>query len=582
MHIGEVEFDESASIWSVDVGIRIDDPASGVPLGVLKGVLGTSLIQEIADVHAAAIVGGQVTMLTDQGLIVAETATRHATARIMNPDVNLREAGPPAIQNAFTSGQGFELTDEMVTGFAETTPPSANALVPSAGDFGWRVVVDQPATIAFDPLGGLATLQSDLDSSRKLILAMTIGVLFLALLGAIGAVVALTRRERQIARANAELQQAHEAQQRSQRMEMVGELAGGIAHDFNNLLTAILGANSFLMSGIPPHDPLRAEAQEIENAGKRAAALTQQLLAFSSRQVLKPEVLDLNAVVVDMDRMLQRLIGEHIELQTAPAPDLGAVLADPAQLEQVIVNLAVNARDAMPDGGVLTIETSNIEISEPIAPAGEYVMLGVSDTGSGMDEGTRARIFEPFFTTKAPSHGTGLGLATVYGILKQSGGHITVDSEPGLGSTFRAYLPRSRASAPPEAPLEQRALRRGNGTILLVEDEEAVRRVACKALVSRGYRVIDAPNPLEALDAADGKLETIDLLVTDVVMPEMSGPELAARLKEQRHVLEVLFMSGYTDRAATSSGAVPDGAPFLSKPFTPDSLILKVQDILQN
>ncbi|MGI9658086.1 MAG: ATP-binding protein, partial [Gaiellaceae bacterium] len=546
VHVGRIEFDESASIWSVDIGIRVDDPGTGTALGVLKVVLGTSLIQEIADVHAAAIVGGNVTVLTDSGLLIAETASGHATERIMNAGVNLRLSSDAAMRDVFAKPIGFRLSEETVSGFAATGPPTAGALVPRVDDFGWRVLVEQPASVAFAPLGGLVALQSDLDSSRTLILAMTGAVLLLVLIGSVAAVLALTRREDETRRAHAELEKSEKQRQRSQRMEAVGQLAGGVAHDFNNLLTAITGSSEFLLSDLDRDDPRREEAKEINTAAGRASSLTQQLLAFSRRQILKPEVLDLNSVVTDVDRMLRRLIGEHIELRTELAPDLGRISADPAQLEQVIVNLAVNARDAMPDGGVLTIETANVELDQPETDPGSHVMLAVSDTGCGMDEETQARIFEPFFTTKPPGEGSGLGLATIYGILKQSDGQVNVYSEQGVGTTVRVYLPATEALATQKDEPHTDRIERGEGTILVVEDEEAVRRTTRKALARRGYTVIDASDPLDALETLSDGLDSIDLLVTDVVMPQMSGPELVARLKEQRPELKVLFVSGYT------------------------------------
>ena len=379
-----------------------------------------------------------------------------------------------------------------------------------------------------------------------------------------------------------------EAQLRqSQKMEAVGQLAGGIAHDFNNLLTVITGYCQILLTAADQGDPRREELEQIKEAGDRAASLTRQLLAFSRKQILEPKVLDLNAVVTNLDKMLQRLIGEDIALQTALAPALGCVKADPGQIEQVIMNLAVNARDAMPQGGHLTIETANADLDESYAEErfsvqpGPYVMLAVSDTGCGMDTETQAHIFEPFFTTKGQGKGTGLGLPTVYGIVKQSGGYIWVYSEPGRGTTFKIYLPRVDAQAEalePRSPLQESL--QGTETILLVEDEERVRRLARTILAGHGYSVLEAPNGAEALRISEQRGGAIHLLVTDVVMPGMSGGELASRLIAKHLHMKVLFVSGYTDDAIVRHGVLQAGIPFIQKPFTPSTLARKVREVL--
>ncbi|HEU5261858.1 MAG TPA: PAS domain S-box protein [Gemmatimonadales bacterium] len=373
----------------------------------------------------------------------------------------------------------------------------------------------------------------------------------------------------------------------SQKMEAVGQLAGGIAHDFNNLLTAILGSTQLLLHVTPPGDPRREDAEEIQNAGIRAAELTRQLLAFSRRQVLAPKVLDVNAVVSSMDRMLRRLIGEDIELVTQLATDLDSVSADPGQLEQVLLNLAVNARDAMPRGGRLTIETANVALTAEYAerhhrmPPGAYVLLAVSDTGVGMDEATQAHLFEPFFTTKEVGKGTGLGLATVYGIVKQSGGYIWVYSEPERGTTLKVYLPRVTGAAEPlRAALPRGDLQHGSETVLLVEDAAPVRALARKGLEAYGYRVLDAPDGPTALDLAARHAGGIDVLVTDVVMPGMSGRELAERLAPHRPEMKVLYTSGYTDDAMVRQGVLRSGVAFLQKPFVPETLARKVREVL--
>jgi len=379
-----------------------------------------------------------------------------------------------------------------------------------------------------------------------------------------------------------------EAQLRqAQKMEAVGRLAGGIAHDFNNLLTAILGSAELLLDTLAPEAPEREDLEEIRKAAKRAGDLTRQLLAFSRQQVLTPQVLDLNVLVANMEKLLRRLIGEDIELRTAPARDLAAVKADPSQLEQVIVNLAVNARDAMPQGGRLTIETANVELDQAYAeqhfPAqpGSYVLLAVSDTGTGMDAATMSRIFEPFFTTKETGKGTGLGLATVYGVVKQSGGYIWVYSEPGQGTSFKVYLPRVTEAPEPTRPGPAAAAPlRGSETVLLVEDDEMVRTLTRRMLEARGYTVLSASRGEDALGVVERHDGPIDLLVTDVVMPGMSGRAVAQRLLELRPGLKVLYLSGYTDDAIVRHGMLEPGIAFLQKPFSADALARKVREVL--
>lgn len=373
----------------------------------------------------------------------------------------------------------------------------------------------------------------------------------------------------------------------AQKMEAVGRLAGGVAHDFNNLLTAILGYSELIMARLDRNNPLYDELQEIHLAGKRASNLTHQLLAFSRRQVLMPKVLDLNVIVSDIDRMLHRLIGEHIELITRTQSDLGRIKADPGQVEQVIMNLAVNARDAMSQGGRLTIETRNVDLDKDYArthseaKAGAYVMLAVSDTGIGMDSQTQARIFEPFYTTKDLGRGTGLGLSTVYGIVKQSKGHIWVYSELGRGSTFKVYLPRvdDRAEAY-KSDLLKALPKGGTETILVAEDEDVVRRLACSALRAHGYTVIEARNGPDALSVAQNPPTPIQLMITDMVMPGMNGRELAAKLTGTNPAMKVLYMSGYTEDAMIHQGELSEDTEFLSKPFTPELLLRRVREVL--
>lgn len=385
-----------------------------------------------------------------------------------------------------------------------------------------------------------------------------------------------------------ERKKLEEQLRQSQKMESVGRLAGGIAHDFNNLLTVVTGYSELMLGRLGDDSPLRKDTEEIKRAGERAASLTQQLLAFSRRQVLQPKVLDLNEVVSRMEKMLRRLIGENVELRTNPGAELWSVKADPGQIEQVMVNLVVNARDAMPGGGKLVIETGNVVLDEeysrghlPTQP-GPYVMLAISDTGVGMDEETKSRIFEPFFTTKESGKGTGLGLSTVYGIVKQSGGYIWVYSEPGKGSTFKVYFPRTedRAEDPHKAisPVEDL---RGENTVLVVEDEESIRKFACAVLGGYGYPVLPAHDGEDALRVAGEYEGEISLLLTDVVMPKMGGRELYDRIREQRPAIKILFMSGYTDDAIVHHGVLDSGTAFLQKPFSPISLARKVKEVLE-
>jgi PAS domain S-box-containing protein len=402
------------------------------------------------------------------------------------------------------------------------------------------------------------------------------------------AMLAVTRDVTERKRVQAALGEAEERLRQAQKMEAVGRLAGGIAHDFNNILNVIVGHTELLLQAQPVADRVRNHGEQIRRAADRAIDLTSQLLAFSRKQVLQPRVLDLNAVVRETEGLLHRLIAEHIQLAVVTAEDLGRVRADRGQIQQVVINLAVNARDAMPEGGRLLIETANVELDEGYARlhvgqvrAGPYVLLAVSDSGCGMDAETRARIFEPFFTTKELGKGTGLGLATVYGIVKQSDGFIWVYSEPGQGTTFKVYLPRVDEPARP-APAEpsEVARARAEETVLLVEDDDALRALSQEMLESLGYRVMVAASGDAALAGLEARREPVDLILTDVVMPRMGGRHLAERARALHPESRVLFMSGYTDDAVLRFGLLEEGQDFLQKPFTVARLAGKIRELL--
>ena len=390
------------------------------------------------------------------------------------------------------------------------------------------------------------------------------------------------------ARMHEERVQAEEQLSQAQKMESVGQLAGGVAHDFNNLLTAIMGYSQLSLQETPPESPISNHLQEIQQATKRAADLTNQLLAFSRHQVIEPKVIDLNGLVMNLDNMLRRLIGEDIELVTLPAANLESVKADPGQIEQVLMNLAVNAQDAMGEGGELTIETANVTLDAGYvrqhgdASPGRHVMLTVSDTGMGMSEEVQDHIFEPFFTTKEVGKGTGLGLATCFGIVQQSGGHIEVRSEPGRGTSFKVYLPvTEEASEDQPEIVDSSSSAQGQETVLLAEDEPLVRSMAATVLRDRGYEVLQAANGEEALGAVQKHGgEGIDLLLTDVVMPQMGGPELAEKLHASHPNIKVLFISGYIGEYLSQLNTLNTGTEFLAKPYLPETLAVKVREVL--
>ena len=400
--------------------------------------------------------------------------------------------------------------------------------------------------------------------------------------GAFSMLMEITDRKR----AEESLRESQEQLRQAQKMEAVGRLAGGVAHDFNNLLSVILSYGELLLESLDPSDPIRADIDEIHKAAMRAATLTRQLLVLSRQHVVAPKVVDLHDVLAGMQSMLQRILGEDVELVLVPPKARGRVNVDPCHVEQVILNLVVNARDAMPMGGKLTLETENVVLDESYAlnhvpaKAGRHVMMAVSDTGTGMDRETQRRIFEPFFTTKEVGKGTGLGLSTVFGVVQQGGGNISVYSEVGKGTTFKVHLPRVDADVDELCESAVPALLRGTETILLVEDDELLRAVVLDLLRRQGYRVIPARHAAEALLLCDQHPEAIDLLLTDVVMPQMSGPELAKRLLATRPELKVLCMSGYTGDSVVRHGLLEAGVAFLQKPITPAALASKLRQVL--
>jgi len=402
--------------------------------------------------------------------------------------------------------------------------------------------------------------------------------------GVVTVLVDITERQR----TEAQLRENEEKLQQSRKLEAIGRLAGGVAHDFNNLLTGIRGFAQFAHEALPAESPVRADLEEIQRSADRAASLTSQLLAFGRRQVLRSRVLDLNDCVNETTRLLHRLIGEDIRIVTRLATGVGFVKADPGQIEQVLVNLALNARDAMPSGGELVVRTLNSELTEDDARRnpfevrpGPYVMLSVADTGHGMDPATLEQVFEPFFTTKPTGAGTGLGMSTVYGIIKQSGGYIWVDSEPGHGTTARVYLPRIDAEHSPAYALKaDQPAARGTETVLLVEDDDTVRALTRRVLDRHGYHVLEARNGVEALQIAEPTTQLIDLVISDIVMPELGGRQLVERLRKIRPEVPVLLMSGYTDDAIVRHGIIESGEPFLPKPFTNEALTRKVRAVL--
>jgi two-component system cell cycle sensor histidine kinase/response regulator CckA len=551
----------------------------GVPLRTPAATIGVLVVQhyenEFAyterDLEFLASVGGQIALAIDRKR--AEEKIRESEARLRV----LVEQLPAVLWTVskdlcFTSALGAGLTrlglkPNQIVGvslfdYFETPDP---AFLPIAAHR--RAIAGEPTTFHVEWKGGSYTCHVEpLRTAEG------------ELQGAICMALDITDRR-----------QLEEQLRQAQKMEAVGRLAGGIAHDFNNLLMVIQGYADLMTERLAEGDPLRRNAEQIQTASQRATSLTRQLLAFSRKQMLAPKVLSIQSVVTEMEKILRRLIGEDVQLETSSVADLGLVKADRSQIEQVILNLAVNARDAMPEGGRLTIETANVDLDESFSHSsvmlspGPYVMLAVTDNGCGMDVETQAHIFEPFFTTKEKGKGTGLGLATVYGIVKQSGGYVWVYSEPGRGTSFKVYLPRvwDEPTTPGrDRRIEGQRLPQGTETVLLVEDEKGVRELAREYLEMTGYTVIEAENGHTALELAALHSGPIHLLMTDVVMPGISGRELSERVKAIRPEIRVLFMSGYTDQAVVHHGILETDAVLLQKPFTVAALAAKLRDIL--
>jgi signal transduction histidine kinase/CheY-like chemotaxis protein len=495
----------------------------------------------------------------------------------------------PRIAEAIALPLGILVISQVTFGlwaiFPERNVPMGFVFFPMVGYAGLRFGPAGAATfVMLVALYTLPVVAMGLGPLGAFPIAMTQIVLHLFLLlgslsGQILAAVMAEREEALQRRIALEEQLRH-----SQKMEAVGRLAGGIAHDFNNLLTAIIGYAEIVIVGLGPGDPRRADAEEIARAAMRAADLTRQMLAFSRKQILQPKVIDLNLTLSRVEPMLRRVIGEDIVMTIAPRATRAQVRVDPGQIEQVIMNLVVNARDAMPKGGRLTVETGDAMLDAtqvpPDARPGDYVMLAVSDTGVGMPADVRARIFEPYFTTKEVGKGTGLGLSTAYGIVRQSDGHILVNSEPGLGTTFRVYLPRVEAETKLAAASGEEQMPTGNEHILLVEDDPSVRRLSRELLVRLGYSVTEAASGRAGLALGSDDTRHFDLALCDVILGDMSGPAVYEALRALRPSVRVLYMSGYADEAIVKTGVLDEGQPFLQKPFTPRDLAVKIREVL--
>ncbi|MDZ7780216.1 MAG: ATP-binding protein [Gemmatimonadota bacterium] len=579
-HVSEVyRRNAEPAIQVVAVAVPVRSPASDVPLGFLVAQV---RLDGLSELLGRVEVGdeGSVLLLDHTGALAAHPSLDLERRRYEEyAEVAVSSPTPSATE------RGGRYTDP-VTG-QEVLASSVQSRV---GPHDWTVIAQQSVASAFAPI---RTLSLQLGAAG-LLMCVLMGVL---LRGVARETARRRRAEEDLVAVNEELERrveegtsALEAKEselmQAQKMEAVGQLAGGVAHDFNNLLTVIMGSTDLVLLELGEDAPERGEIEDIRHAAARGAELTRQLLAFSRKQVLQPEILDVNEAVERMRSLLDRVLGAQIDLVWRLSPELHPVKFDPVQIEQIVMNLAVNARDAMPRGGKLTIETANVDLDDAYvedhvdAQPGPHVVLAVTDTGHGIDAETRRRIFEPFFTTKRSGRGTGLGLSTVYGIVRQGGGNIWVYSEPGRGTTFKVYLPRTtdvphpkQGPAPPTTDVE-------TGTILVVEDDDAVRALLVRILRGAGYEVLeasDAETAVAALRACDGD---VDLLLTDVVLPDTSGPDVAARLEREQGDLEVLYMSGYTDNAIVHHGVLDEGTAFIEKPFRPRTLLEKVREAL--
>lgn len=490
----------------------------------------------------------------------------------------LKIKGDPMLEEIVRSDQPVVVAD------ARTDPRTNKQIVAKLGN---RTIVNVPLRLLDKPFGAFGTGTFGDDEGCRPPTREELDYL-IGMAGQLAVAAGRIRFLEERKRSEEALRKTEEQLRHAQKMEAIGRLAGSVAHDFNNLLSVILGHGSFLLEDLKTADPIREEIAAIVAAGERAADLTRQLLAFSRRQVLAPRVLDLNAVIRDSEKMLRRLLRADIELVTRYDRDLPKVKVDPGQVDQVVMNLALNARDAMPDGGKLTVETRRAVLDDAYASEhfdvtpGLHAMLAVSDTGMGMDKETQARIFEPFFTTKAQGKGTGLGLSTIFGIVKQSGGNIWVYSEPGEGATFRIYFPSSDEIDETAAEITPPSTLRGVETVLVAEDQEEVRHVACEILRRQGYHVLEAQNAGDALLVCERHPLPIHLLVTDVVMPKMNGRELAERLLVVRPDMKVLFMSGYTDNAIVHHGILDPDVAYVQKPLVPDVFARRVREVLDS
>ena len=557
------------------------------------------LLEVIASTLSGVVGDGCVVRLLGEGGWLAPAAICMPLDHIQDPPVVARVRAhvalshhvdaQPAAKNAMDTGVPLLVPELDLKAFRSAASPEIVATYEAVGIHSLLIV---PLRVRRESVGILSLVRYlpgsapfddyDRDIAQALADHAALAIANARLLDA--AVRELSDRER----AEEALRRTEAQLRHAQKMEAVGRLAGGIAHDFNNLLSVILSYAETVAAHFREDEPARAEVEEIARAGLRAAELTRQLLSFSRNQQMDLRTLNLSAVVSRVERMLARVLGADVELTTLLDGELGSVSADPGQVEQIVMNLAVNARDAMPHGGKLTIETANVELDDEYARThyevvpGQYVLLAVTDTGAGMDRETQARIFEPFFTTKDASRGTGLGLATVFGIVKQSGGHIWVYSEPGKGTTFKVYLPRTEGKVDRRVEKEPPPVEaiRGSETILLVEDNDQVRVLARTILRRNGYLVLEASNAGEALLICEQHGARVHLLVTDVILPRMSGPQLAERLSMLRPDMKVLFMSGYTDDAVARHGLLDSDAAYLQKPLLPGVLLRKVREAL--